>query len=537
MSIPSCFRWSSNSTRYDALFKNTSRRWIYNEAERLKERYVEFNPAELQRVVGNAIQQDLCRSIVKLAEGGFNKVFLLMAKDGRDIIARIPTPIAGPPRYTTASEVATMNFLRVILGLPVPKVLAYSATSDNPVGAEYIIMDRVDGESLSSKWLTLKTEEVINIMEQLAHMEQKIFSFQFPGYGSLYHECDIEGQSHISIDGGDFCIGPLAARQFWHGERSQMDIDRGPWISPEDCFTSAARREAAWIREHAKPQPRRRFLLPTNYNIDPSQHVSLLSRFLKIAPFLVPPEPGLSSPALRHPDLSLSNILLEPGSNKIASIIDWQDAIIFPLFMQAGYPAFCEHDSSRSQSLQIPTLPGNFNEMCAKEQLQARGKLRLEEANLFYTAATGIYNDAHINALNISHRAMRQYLFQQTGYPWDADLINLNAALVGVTSPQVWSSITSLPCPVFFKDEERETAMKKSSEWNESESLLSTIRNHLGIDLEGGTELENYEWAHHQNLQFRMELTRQSEEHEREVCWQNWPYKDDGDCSSPPSLE
>jgi hypothetical protein len=204
--------------------------------------------------------------------------------------------------------------------------------------------------------------------------------------------------------------------------------------------------------------------------------------------------------------------------------------------MQAGYPAFCEHDSSRPQSLQIPTLPQNFNEMPADEQLQAKVKLRLEEANLCYTAATGLYNGAHLKTLEIPHFGMQQYLSQQTGYPWDADIINLYAALVGVTSPQVWSSISSMPCPVSFTDEERETAIEESCEWNESERLLCAVKSHLGIDLEGGTAPENPEWACHKNLEFGMESLGQSEEHER-AYWQNWPYKDDGECSPPSLLE
>jgi hypothetical protein len=288
----------------------------------------------------------------------------------------------------------------------------------------------------------------------------------------------------------------------------------------------------AYLLDHAKPQPRRTFLLPTDYNIDPNEHMSLLSKSLEAAPFLIPSESTLSAPTLRHPDLSLANILLVPGSTKIASIIDWQDAIIFPLFMQAGYPAFCKHDSSRPQSLKIPTLPAEIDRMSAEEQLQAKSKFRLEEANLYYTAATGIHNDQHLKALRIPHLGMWQYLIQQTGYPWDADVINLRAALVGVTSANVWSGISSQPCPVSFA----EKAMNESSEWNESEALLSTIRNHLGIDLEGGTEPENFEWASQRNAEFRMEMLRQSEEHEREICWRNWPFKDDEDNSSPPSV-
>jgi hypothetical protein len=99
-----------------------------------------------------------------------------------------------------------------------------------------------------------------------------------------------------------------------------------------DCVTSAARREIAVIQHHAKAQPRQTFLLPTNYDIHPSEHTLLLSRFLKLAPYLIL-SGSYSVPTLRHPDLSLSNIFLAPGSTKIISIIDWQDAVIFPRFM------------------------------------------------------------------------------------------------------------------------------------------------------------------------------------------------------------
>lgn len=98
----------------------------FNEVDRLKERYVEFRPSELQRVAGEVMQQDEYPNIAKLAEGGFNKVFILRAKNGREILSRIPTSIAGPPHCTTASEVATMDFLRHVLKLPVPKILDYS---------------------------------------------------------------------------------------------------------------------------------------------------------------------------------------------------------------------------------------------------------------------------------------------------------------------------------------------------------------------------------------------------------------------------
>ena len=146
---------------------------------------------------------------------------------------------------------------------------------------------------------------------------------------------------------------------------------------------------------------------------------------------------------------------------------------------------------------------------------------RLKEANLYYTAATGIHNEKHMSALRIPHLGMRQYLIQQTAYPWDADVINLRAALVGITNAAVWSKISSLPCPVSFSEVERAKAMEESLEWNDSAALLSRVRKELGIDLEGGTEPENFEWANQKNLELRLEMLRQSEVHERETCWRN----------------
>lgn len=151
------------------------------------------------------------------------------------------------------------------------------------------------------------------------------------------------------------------------------------------------------------------------------------------------------------------------------------------------------------------------------------------EANLYYTAATGIYNTKHLDLLRLPCLGMRQYLFRQTGYPWDADVINLRAALVGITTPSVWSKISSAACPVIFSEKEREASMAESQEWNESEQLLSRVREHLDIDLEGGTEPDNFERAVEGNRQFRMEMVRQAEVDQRDVCWRNWPYKDDED--------
>lgn len=94
------------------LFRYTSGRWLWNEAQELRDRYTPLDVAELQKVAARTVGATECISITKLGEGSFNKAFKLTMDDGKTVIARIPHPIVGPDFYVTASEVATMDFVR-----------------------------------------------------------------------------------------------------------------------------------------------------------------------------------------------------------------------------------------------------------------------------------------------------------------------------------------------------------------------------------------------------------------------------------------
>lgn len=73
----------------------------------------------------------------ELAEGGFNRTFLITMHDGFKFVGRNPYPVTEPKHLIVASEVATMDFLRSHV-IPVPKVYCYSATSENTAGTEYL---------------------------------------------------------------------------------------------------------------------------------------------------------------------------------------------------------------------------------------------------------------------------------------------------------------------------------------------------------------------------------------------------------------
>lgn len=71
--------------------------------------------------------------------------------NGKEVITKIPNPNANIPYYTTTSEVATKDFTRNILQTPAPHVYTWNAHVDenNPVGAEYIVMEKMPGVLLS----------------------------------------------------------------------------------------------------------------------------------------------------------------------------------------------------------------------------------------------------------------------------------------------------------------------------------------------------------------------------------------------------
>ena len=57
----------------------------------------------------------------------FNKAFLMSMNDGQEVVAKVPNPNAGVPHFTTASEVATMDF---VSSSPAPSILSLANTAD-----------------------------------------------------------------------------------------------------------------------------------------------------------------------------------------------------------------------------------------------------------------------------------------------------------------------------------------------------------------------------------------------------------------------
>ncbi|KAL4800177.1 hypothetical protein BDV19DRAFT_353563 [Aspergillus venezuelensis] len=250
------------------------------------------------------------------------------------LIATIPYPIAGPKRYSTASQVAMMDFARTVLGIPAPKVLAYSADQNNPIASEYVIMENPRGTMLADIWQDLSLEEKVEIMKDLISIEKKTFFVSFTRYGNLYFSSeDIPGAVPAEVTGDvsaevkdsirrRFAIGPVVDQDFWKGERAEMDIDRGPWKRPQGVVASVAHREISWLSQHAVPKHYDPSALPSPKPNPPSDHISLLQRYLEVVPYLLPNNPDVTASHLIRTDLYPGNNFVK--DNRISSIMNRQ---------------------------------------------------------------------------------------------------------------------------------------------------------------------------------------------------------------------
>ncbi len=68
---------------------------------------------------------------------------------------------------------------RTILKIPVPLVHDWSATADNPVGAEFMIMEEAAGVQLRDVWDEMDPGHQLSVMRELVEIKQKMLSARF----------------------------------------------------------------------------------------------------------------------------------------------------------------------------------------------------------------------------------------------------------------------------------------------------------------------------------------------------------------------
>ncbi|KAG2366298.1 protein kinase subdomain-containing protein PKL CAK Fmp29 [Suillus spraguei] len=504
-----------------------------------------FKVDELRRLAAEAVNRspdDIVR-LEKLAEGGFNRTFLITMRCGFQMVARILYPVTIPKYFAVASEVATMA-LFCFLGLPIPEAYGYSPMPDNAAGTEYILMESVEGTNLSDIWFDLGEREIISISRQLAELESKMMSITFPAGGSLYYTADLENAAGsvswptrpgITLEDKHFCVGPDTNLRLWWGKRSQLDLDREPCRQKcEVALIKGAEKELAYLRRFGQP------LLPFQrvrreaykyQKQQPSDHIENLDRYLLIASSLIPKNPALSHFRIRHPDLQPSNIIVSrlPDSNlHIVRLIDWQHTSILPLFLLAGIPQQLQnYDDIASQSITRPLLPEKLDDLDETQQSREMELYRRCLIHYHYVKNSEECNKLHYAALTDPMGVLRRRLFCHASDPWEGETLMLKVALIQAT--ENWETLTGRgpPCPVVFNPDDAREMMKLNAKQEEADESLEACRAVIGFGPEGWVPTEHYEEAMALSKKLKKDglAAAESEEEQAQVA-AHWPLDD-----------
>ncbi|KFA77556.1 hypothetical protein S40288_05753 [Stachybotrys chartarum IBT 40288] len=267
-----------------------------------------------------------------LAKGAFNKLYIITSGQA-EVVVRVTLPV--DPKWKTLSEVATLQWVSHMTSLPVPRVLAYNIDRSNPIGFEWIIMDKLPGKPWADVWKELPFDEKEAIVNQLASFCSETFRQQMVGIGSLFGESDAPVSTADDLASGgiwpntntDFKIRRMVSTSFI-SQRPIPQMSRGP-------FTTAAE----WLSTQlvlAETDCRQR--LASIKRTDPNDEKDCCSSdTVNKAAFDSEPEPSM----LYHDDLNRHNILINEDGT-LSAVVDWECIPFLPLSIACQYPPFLQ---------------------------------------------------------------------------------------------------------------------------------------------------------------------------------------------------
>ena len=321
------------------------------------------------------------------AEGAFNKLYTVRSPQILpQYLMRVALPVE--PFFKTESESATLKYLRTYTSVPVPNVIAYDSSSQNPLGFEWILLEKVDGIPLSEVWESMDFDSKSRLSRDLGHILQQLSGLCFSEIGNLYfskirnrvsnrilssngeeaidgtktlHRTqynsgnkdnnDMETQksvlgsdSTVNLDqgiGSEFVVGRIVSPWFFRDKRVLLPTDRGPFSSSYELMMAKTQIQIERIK-NLSPCPSDEYYSETDEELAGSQDKILEVCYdLKAAiPDCFPQSGSGETNTIYHSDLSDRNIIVDPMTYRITGIVDWESVSICPSWETSDYPLF-----------------------------------------------------------------------------------------------------------------------------------------------------------------------------------------------------
>ncbi|KAG0133078.1 phosphotransferase enzyme family-domain-containing protein [Tuber indicum] len=348
-------------------------------------------------------------SVKFLAGGAFNKVYLITVssntpKDRKSYIFRVTLPVE--PFYKTASEVATLRLLRQRTSLPVPEVFAYDCTTQNELGFEWIIMEKIPGVCLGEVWRDLSLERKTIVVERLGQLLKELRGkCRFDAIGSLYQRAELsEADLKVAVatDNSNFVIGPIVTSFIFAGKRKPLiKRDRGPYHSDREYLLALMKVELEDKKLLLKQISDKHAAGVQKAHSDDGDSESdedlaedvpeiedTIQRLQGILTSLFSNNMQTKEFVLCHHDLNRSNIMVDRTTLEITGIIDWESITTVPDW-EDTYPYMLQGGDMEEQP--EPLAFGDTDE-CRVEGWEKWEKTKLRKV-FDQAAGSGANND------------------------------------------------------------------------------------------------------------------------------------------------
>ena len=272
-------------------------------------------------------------AVTFFSEGAFNKLYTIAVSDSNGnldyprYIFRATSPVE--PFYKTASEVATLSYIREHTTVPVPCVIAYSSTVENELGCEWILMEKVPGVALAKIWSDIDLETKGRETKSIAGFVRQLWDIQphFTAIGNLYFREDIDSSNAAvrTIPTGDekYVIGPIVTPYMFAGGRKlRVSRNLGPYPNDAEYIAALAATETEDMKLLLSEDAHSHDDFDEDLAEDAEEIIEVLNELQTISVTLFSSRPCHF--ALHHHDLSLANILIDPVTYEITGIVDWE---------------------------------------------------------------------------------------------------------------------------------------------------------------------------------------------------------------------
>ena len=234
--------------------------------------------------------------------------------------------------------------------IPIPKVHLYCSTPNNPVRAEWILMDFVRGSRFVDCFDELNYEQKTRTATDLALVVSELFSFTSSYCGTLLRDQSLaedqrsprytvpeastaSSESHSEITDNDYLIGPVNDVTFLGLNEIVPAASCGPFHSERQFLEAFAYRGSPGTRSSEK--------------IERWAFEKIFEVYDVVRPLYPISSPNGQRFHFAHGDLSVANVMLDPNTGAITGILDWEMAGFRPAWLSAAGPMWFNDDSCR----------------------------------------------------------------------------------------------------------------------------------------------------------------------------------------------